>query len=107
MTLCAAYAFVDTTKKNWRNKSTPKKIRNVLDRPGSKTSCNHLISHEPGIIPQITGILTYQWYAMEIIFSGNQFNFTYTRLIKITSLEEIMLAKIFYKRVAGVITVAL
>ena len=99
MPLCAACAFAYTTRKKWRNKFTSKKIRKLLDRPGNKTSFDHLISHELGIIPQVTGRLTYQRYSGAIIFSDHHLDFTYTHLIKSTSLEK-MLAKRSYERVA-------
>ena len=71
-----------------------------MDRPGSKTSCDHLIYHESGIIPQVTGRLNYQRYTGEIIFSDHHYDFTYTHIIKSKSLEEIMLSKRVHETVS-------
>ena len=100
MPLCAACAFADASKHNWRGKGAPKSIRKYTDKVGSNTSCDHLISHEPGIIPQVTGRLTYERYVGAILFTDNFSNFTFTYLIKSISTEETLKGKIAYERVA-------
>ena len=100
MPLCAACAFADASKRNWRGRGTPKSIRKDTDKVGSNTSCDHLISHEPGIIPQVTGRLTYERYVGAILFTDNFSNYTYTHLIKSMSTEETLKGKIAYERVA-------
>ena len=100
MPICAACAFADASKRNWRGKSEPGKIRKDTDKRGSNTPCDHLISHEPGLIPQVTGRLTYQKYAGAIVFTDHFSDFTYTHLIRGTTTEEKLLAKRAYERVA-------
>ena len=62
MSMYAVGSFVDASKKSWRSKSIPNTIRKDSDKRDNTTSCDHLISHEPGMIPQITEILTHQKY---------------------------------------------
>ena len=100
MPLCAVCAFADASKCNWRGRGTPKSIRKETDKVGSNTSCDHLISHEPRIISQVTGRLTYERYVGAILFTDNFSNFTFTQLIKNMPTEETLKGKIAYERVA-------
>ena len=100
MLLCAACTFADASKRNWRGRGTPKSIRKKTDKMGSNTSCDHLISHEPGIILQVTGRLRYERYVGAILFTDNFSNSTFTYLIKSMSTEETLKGKIAYERVA-------
>ena len=100
MPFCAACAFADASKRNWRVKGKHKGLRKSTDKRGDKTSCDHLISHEPGLIAQVTGRLTYERYCGAIIFSDHYSDFTYTHLIKSTSTEEAVCAKRAYERIA-------
>ena len=96
MPFCAACSFADASKRNWRVKSKHKDLRKSTDERGSKTSCDHLISHEPGIIAQVTGRLTYERYCGAIIFSDHYSDFTYTHIVQSTSTEEAVYAKKSY-----------
>ena len=99
MPICAACAFADAARRR-SYKSDHKSIKKRDEHPGSGTSCDHIISHEPGLIPQITGRLTYARYAGAIIFSDHFSDFTYPHMITSTSTEETMIAKRAYERVA-------
>ena len=99
MPLCAACAFADASKRSSK-KGDRKSIRKKDDKPGSGTSCDHLISHEPGLIPQVTGRLIYAHYAGAIVFSDHFSDFTYPHMIRSTSMEETMMAKRAYERMA-------
>ena len=59
-----------------------------------------MISHEPGLIAQVTDRLTYLRYAGAAIFTDHSSDFTYVHLITSTSLEETLYAKHSYERVA-------
>ena len=100
MHLCAACTFADAFKRNWRGRGTPKSIRKKTDKMGSNTSCDHLISHEPGIILQVTGRLRYERYVGAILFTDNFSNSTFTYLIKSMFTEETLKGKIAYEREA-------
>ena len=91
MSMYAVGSFVDASKKSWRSKSIPNTIRKDSDKRDNTTSCDHLISHEPGMIPQITEILTHQKYTVFIVFANHYSDFTYTNIIKGNPTEEITL----------------
>ena len=61
MPLCAACAFAQAHRRNWRGKGDlPHGIRRASENnPGDGTSCDHLVSQQPGLMPQSTGILTH------------------------------------------------
>ena len=58
-----------------------------------------MISHEPGLIFQVTGRLAYQIYARVVVFTDNYSDFTYTHLIKGDTIDATVSAKRDYKRV--------
>ena len=50
--ICAVCKLSDTSTRNWKGSSSMMDIRrNIDDEPGAGSSCDHLISHEPGLIP--------------------------------------------------------
>eukprot|EP00957_Ditylum_brightwellii_P196196 14949348-Ditylum_brightwellii.AAC.1 len=56
---CAACLFAKAQQCTWRRKGKRKYIRKPChDAPGKGSSVDHMISHQPGFIPQVTGILT-------------------------------------------------
>ena len=54
----------------------------------------------PVLIPQVTGRLTYLWYAGAVIFTDHASDFTYVHLITSNSLKETLYAKYCYEQVA-------
>ena len=77
MPLCQACAFADASKHGYGTKATPSKsIKKDTDTPGSHTFADHIISHEPGMIPQVTGRLTHQRYAGAVVFSDHCTDYT-------------------------------
>ena len=62
ISLCPACAFMDATESRWRVKGGFKPIRKDKDESGYHTTCDHLISHESEIHPQISERLTYHRY---------------------------------------------
>ena len=68
MMLYATCVSVDASKRNWTYKGGAVSIRNTNDKRGIKTPCNYMISHETGLIPQVTRGLTYQNYARVVMF---------------------------------------
>eukprot|EP00957_Ditylum_brightwellii_P005824 443139-Ditylum_brightwellii.AAC.1 len=61
---CAACLFAKVQRQAWRNKgkrSSPiQKAHHTT--PGKGTSANHIILHQLGLIPHVTGTLTHQRY---------------------------------------------
>jgi hypothetical protein len=58
--ICVACLFGTAHKRPWRSKSKESHpIRKKSDNhPGDKASLDHLVSAQPGLIPQISGKLT-------------------------------------------------
>eukprot|EP00957_Ditylum_brightwellii_P019268 1453011-Ditylum_brightwellii.AAC.1 len=61
---CAACLFAKAQKRVWHNKGkrsgTIRKAHHIS--PGKGTSADHIISHQPGLILQVTGKLTHDKY---------------------------------------------
>ena len=69
---CAPCKLADATKRNWKTSSSKMGIRNGRDaKPGAGTSCGHLISHEPGLMPQVTERLTHGRYCRAAVFTDH------------------------------------
>ena len=101
--LCAACAFSTAHRRGWRTKSKVKRpIRKAShDAPGKGTSCDHIISHQPGLVPQSTGILTHIKYWGSILFVDHHSDFLYNHLIAGTTSQATLEAKQAYERVAA------
>ena len=81
MPLSPACAFADASKRGYRTKAKPSNsIKKDTDTPGSRTSTDHTISHEPGLIPQVTGRLTHKRYAGAVVYSDHYSDYTYRPL---------------------------
>ena len=74
-------------------------IRNGRDaKPGFGTSCDHLISHEPGLMPQVAGRLTHGKYCGAAVFTDHFSELIFFHLMTLTTMEETMNGKIAYER---------
>ena len=102
MPLCAACAFASAHRRSWRTKSAPTTgIRKATDlNPGDGTSADHLVSRQPGLMPQTSGILTYERFWGAVIFVDHATDFTHGHLVKSISSQETLNAKHAYERVA-------
>eukprot|EP00957_Ditylum_brightwellii_P021693 1635678-Ditylum_brightwellii.AAC.1 len=49
--ICASYMFGEAHRKPWRTKGS-------ITEPGHGTSKDQLVSHQPGLVPQLSGKLT-------------------------------------------------
>ena len=102
MPLCAFCAFAAAHKRPWRTKgSTKRHIRKVWQREsGSGTSCDHIVSHQPGLIPQTSGKLTHARFWGSVIYVDHATDFIYNHLIKTTSSDETLASKFAYERLS-------
>ena len=102
MPLCAACALAQAHRRNWRSGySSPSSIRaKSMEKPGSGTSADHLVSKQPGLIPQSTGILTYERFWGSVIFVDHFSDLIYSHLIRGTSSQDTLDAKHGYERMA-------
>eukprot|EP00957_Ditylum_brightwellii_P147186 11207913-Ditylum_brightwellii.AAC.1 len=59
---CAACLFAKAQRRAWRNQR--KKLKFIRKKhhtnPGDGTSADHVILHQPGLIPQVTGRLSHE-----------------------------------------------
>ena len=69
------------------------------DNPGSGTSCDHIISDQPGFIPQSTRTLIYAIFWGLVLYVDHISDFMYNHLITGTSNMEILKSKQAYERV--------
>eukprot|EP00957_Ditylum_brightwellii_P032801 2486754-Ditylum_brightwellii.AAC.1 len=58
-----------------------------------------MISHQPGLIPQVTGTLTQDRYWGAVTMVDHASNFSYSHMIKRVSNAETLSAKDAYERV--------
>eukprot|EP00957_Ditylum_brightwellii_P053067 4023755-Ditylum_brightwellii.AAC.1 len=61
---CTAFIFSKAQKRTWKTKGGRKSSisKKHHSTPGKGTSADHLISHQPGLILQVTGTLTHERY---------------------------------------------
>ena len=101
--LCAACAFATAHRRGWRTKSKRNRpIRKATqDAPGKGTSCDHIVSHQPGLIPQSTGILTHKKFWGSVLFVDHHSDFLFNHLITGTTSQATLEAKHAYERLAA------
>ena len=101
--LCAACAFASAHRRSWRTKAkTNKHIRKTEhNAPGKGTSCDHIVSHQPGLIPQSSGILTHEKFWGSVLFVDHHSDFVFNRLIIGTTSQATLDAKQAYERIAA------
>eukprot|EP00957_Ditylum_brightwellii_P137111 10454701-Ditylum_brightwellii.AAC.1 len=93
---CAACLLAKTQ----RREGTPKTIRKGTHKtPGRGTSAGHMISHQPGLIPQVTRTLTHDQYWGAVTMVDHASNFSYPHLIRGAPNAETLSAKGAYERV--------
>ena len=102
MPLCASCAFATAHRKSWRHKgardshiSKPNQVR-----PGDGTSCDHIISHQPGLIPQVSGKLTHERYWGSVLYVDHFSDYLFNHLITGTTNEQTLSSILAYERVA-------
>eukprot|EP00957_Ditylum_brightwellii_P097177 7400850-Ditylum_brightwellii.AAC.1 len=97
---CAACLFVKAQRRAWRTKGTRRIMRKGTHKiPGKGTSANHMISYQPGLIPQVAGTLTHARYWGAVTMVDHAPNFSYSHLLKGDSNTETLSAKGAYERV--------
>ena len=97
---CAACIFAKAHKRAWRtSRSEGRAISRRGDlSPGQGTSCDHIISKQPGLLPQVTGNPTNKRYGGAAVFVDHYSRHAYVHLMQSTSNEETLEAKLAYER---------
>ncbi len=97
--ICVVCFFGTAHKRPWRSKSKEiHPIRNKSDNyPGAKASLDHLVSAQPGIIPQISGKPTGLQVNGATIFVDHNSDHVYVFLMRDLTPDETILAKHAYE----------
>ena len=98
--LCAACIFAQAHKRGRTGRGPLRSIRKEGEQPGDATSADHIISHQPGIMPQVTGIISHRRYGGAILFVDHSADFIFLYLMESATTAETMAAKFAYERVA-------
>ena len=99
---CAACLFGKATKRRWRHNSPTNKRTNLKQpkNPGERISVDMLQSPHPGLVAQMTGILTRQRYNYATVYVDNYSGFGYVHLQRTQSIEETLESKQAFEMVA-------
>ena len=93
---CVACLFGGSHKRPWSTK-VKRSCRSIMKpsdtRPRSTTLIDQMVSSQPGIIPQVTGDLTYARFWSDTVFFYHYFDYYYAHLIRGTSAEETLQSK--------------
>ena len=101
MPLCASCAFAAAHRRRWRTKGEKNRrhIRKSWQKePGSGTSCDHIVSHQPGLIPQLTGKPTHERFWGSVLYVDHATDYIFNHLIRGTSSQETFESKMAYER---------
>ena len=60
--VCAACMYGKATRKRWRDKPSKREAEKIELKPGDKVSVDQMVSPTPGLMAQMTGILTTKRY---------------------------------------------
>ena len=94
MPFCAACAHGKATRKPWRSRTTNNKDEAwVPQSPGETVSVDQLISPTPGLVAQMTGMLTTKRYTCATIYVDHFSGYSFVWLQKTTSADETLEGK--------------
>ena len=101
--VCAACLYGKATRKPWRTKPKlrDKHKLNRASKPGDITSVNMLVSPVPGLIAQMSGLITNKHYLYASVFVDNYSGFGYVHLQKTQTAEETLEGKRAYEQKAA------
>ena len=102
MPLCASCAFAAAHRRKWRSKGRKESSirRQTHTFPGAGTSCDHIVSHQPGLIPQATGKPTNKRFWGSVLYCDHHSDFLYNHLICGTTSEATLQSKHAYEQLA-------
>eukprot|EP00957_Ditylum_brightwellii_P085375 6494986-Ditylum_brightwellii.AAC.1 len=98
---CAECIFDKAQKKAWRTKGSRKSLtrKKHHSTPGKGTSADHMISHQPDLMPQVTGKLTHERYWGTVTMVDHASSYSYSHFIMGATNEQRVAAKLAYERV--------
>ena len=68
-------------------------------QPGDGTSCDHIVSQQPGLTPQSHGKLTHARYWGSVLYCDDTSDYLYNHLVEGISSEATLESKLAYERV--------
>ena len=100
---CIACEFGLAHRRNWRTKGNKNQsIRKESDnKPGACTSVDQLISAQPGLVPTVSGTLASFRITAATVFVDHFMNFIYVHLMRSTTQDETIVAKLAYEKLAA------
>ena len=97
--VCTACAYAKMTKRQWRSKQTQKKeVEVTVTTPGQLVSVDQLVSPTPGLIAQMTGILTTKRYKYATVYVDQFSRLGYVHLQRSSEAEETVQGKLAFER---------
>ena len=91
--VCSACMYGKATKRRWRDKPSkvPKEVQEL--QPGDKVSVDQMVSPTPGLVAQMTGILTTKRYKYATVYIDQASKMGFTYLQKTASAQETLQSK--------------
>ena len=96
--LCAACAFATAHRRNRRHKGKKDKPIRKETEPGGGTSCDHIVSHQPGFMPQSTGILVHSRFWGSVMYVDHATYYIYNHLVTGITRDATLDSKRSYER---------
>ena len=91
--VCAACMYGKATRKRWRDKPSKREAEKIELKPGDKVSVDQMVSPTPGLVAQMTGILTTKRYRYATVYIDQASKMGFIYLQKTASAEETLLSK--------------
>ena len=100
---CSACLFAKAQRKPWRSKTAKNQLslEQMPRRPGQVVSVDQLKSPTPGLVAQMTGILTTKRYVYATVFVDQYSRIGYVHLQKTQEVVETIEAKEAFERFAA------
>ena len=100
--VCMSCVFGRYHRRPWRSKKTLCTICKESDtEPGDCVSIYQIVSAQPGLIPQISGYLTNMRIWGATVFVDHVSDYTHVALMRDITLDETLLAKTYFERLAN------
>ena len=96
---CAACLFGKATKRAWRHRTPINKIKTLqpATAPGERISVDMLTSPTPGLIAQMSGILTKKRYNYATVYVDNYSGYSYLHLQQTPDADETLKGKLAFE----------
>ena len=91
--VCAACMYGQATRRRWRDKPSKVTMEKPPLAPGDKVSVDQMVSPTPGLVAQMTGILTTKRYRYATVYIDQASRMGFTYLQKTSSAEETIQSK--------------